>query len=553
MLKTLDIENIAVIEKASVEFSSGLNVLTGETGAGKSIVIDSINAILGERTSKELVRHNAEYALVSALFEDTGSDISDLLKELDIEPEEDGTLLLSRRITSLGKSVCKINGKTVTASMLRTVGSKLVNIHGQHDSQALLNPDAQYEYIDMLLENKSVLEEYKNCFKELIKVRRRMKQLVSSETDKEKELELLDYQINELEQADIKTGERDKLLNRKALITKSEDIISALNNIQNTIIGDDDNDGVQNSLNSASRKLANIKEAGNVSSLLAEVDDKLEQIKDLSSKMIDSLDFSEEELDSIDERLDLLYRFSNKYGATEEDMLDFLEDAKSRRNSILFADEELEKLNAQYDNLLDEAINKADRLSQARKNTAIKFEKKVKEELEFLDMPKLQFKVSFDKGNLSHTGYDRIEFLISTNVGEPPKPLSKIASGGELSRIMLAIKNIIAYNDTIGTLIFDEIDTGVSGKASQKIGIKLRSVAESTQVICVTHSAQIASNANKHFLIKKEFIGNGTYTSVQPLDYEGRKNELARIMGGLQITDTMLSSAEELLKQSNNS
>lgn len=549
MLRTLDIENIAVIEKASVNFSDGLNVLTGETGAGKSIVVDSINAIMGERTSKELVRHNTDYGFVSAYFDDISKSIYDKLRELGIEIDEENSLLLSRKISSNGKSLCKVNGKTVTVSMLKEISSLLVNVHGQHDSQALLNPDLQYTYIDMLLNDKSVLYDYKNSFKKLIGVRRKLKSLANDESNKEKQLEILNFQIDELEAADIKIGEREELTKKRELIQKSEDIIKALNLAVSTINGDDENTGVEQACNDVSRMLFKYDETKEIFDVFNDINDKLELAKDKAEMLLMSIDFSPEEIEMIDERLDLYYKFSNKYGKNEEEMLAFLENAKQKRNSILFADEELDRLNKEYDGLLNETVGLAEKLSSERKKVASDFEKNVKNELSFLDMPKMQFFVNFDKGNLSSTGFDKIEFMISANPGEPPKSLSKVASGGELSRIMLAIKSIISYNDTIGTLIFDEIDTGVSGRASQKIGLKLKYVSKNTQVICVTHSAQIASNANEHFLIQKKFENDKTYTSVTPLDFEGRKSELARIMGGLEITDTLLQSAEELLNQ----
>ncbi len=547
MLKTLEIENIAVIEKTTVDFSSGLNVLTGETGAGKSIVVDSINAILGERTSKELVRHGAENAYVSAYFEDISENVRKKLIELGFESEEDNSLLITRKISASGKSACKINGKSATVSMLKEIGNVLVNIHGQHDSQALLNPDFQYKYIDMLFDDCSLLDEYKKSFKELISVRRRLKALTADETDKERKLELLEYQIKELEDADIKIGERDELSKRRSLINKSEAVSEALNSSLLAVNGDEEIDGIQSQINDCYNSLSAFEEAKDICELFTDINDKLEDVKDKIDLLFSSIDFNPDELEEIEDRLDLLYKFSSKYGETEEEMLAYLDDAKAKRNSIIYSDEELEKLNAQYDNIFEKTVELAQRLSDKRKKTARTFEKSVKSELEFLDMPKLQFVVSFEKGNLSSTGFDKVEFLISTNPGEPPKPLSKIASGGELSRIMLAIKNILSYNDTIGTLIFDEIDTGVSGRASQKIGLKLKSVSKNTQVICVTHSAQIASNADEHFLIQKEFIGDRTYTKVTELDYESRKKELARIMGGLEITDTLLKSAEEML------
>lgn len=552
MLRTLDIENIAVIEKASVDFSSGLNVLTGETGAGKSIVVDSINAILGERTSRELVRHGVENAFVSAYFDDICSETCDKLKELDIELDDGNSLLISRKISSNGKSLCKVNGKTVTVSMLKEISSHLINVHGQHDSQALLNPDLQYTYIDMLLKNKAIISEYKESFKKLISVRRKLKSLTNDESDKEKQLELLNYQIEELEKADIKIGEREELTHKRALIQKSEDIIKTLNFALVTINGDDENAGIEQAVGDVNRELSKFDEAKDIYTVFNDITDKLELAKDKAEELLSSIDFSPEEIEMIDERLDLLYEFSNKYGSSEEEMLAFLDEARQKKNSILFADEELDRLTKEYDNLFDKTIELATKFSDERKATAQIFEKQVKEELSFLDMPKMQFFVNFDKGNLSSIGFDKIEFMISANPGEPPKSLSKVASGGELSRIMLAIKNIISYNDTIGTLIFDEIDTGVSGRASQKIGLKLKSVSKNTQVICVTHSAQIASNADEHFLIEKKFDNNNTFTSVTPLDFEGRKKELARIMGGLEITDTLLQSAEELLMQNMN-
>ena len=551
MLRTLNIENIAVIEKAQIEFNNGLNVLTGETGAGKSIVVDSINAILGERTSRELVRHGADHAFVSALFEDVSYVVSNRLKELGFEAEEDGTLLLTRRISESGKSVCKINGASATVSILKEIGQLLVNIHGQHDSQQLLNPDSHYLFIDMLGEDKSILADYKQSFHELISVRRKLKALTADEEDKERTLELLNYQIKELEAANITVGEREELSRKKLLIENGEAILTALNTTLSALSGDDDFNGAQTLIASSAKELNSLKTASDnvkqIASKLADMGEIIEEVKDLINSEIIALDFDESEREQVEDRLDLLYKLSGKYGETEADMLAFLEKAREKRNSILNNDEELERLTAEYDSLFDSVVKKAEKLSDYRRKTAKKFENDVKSQLEFLYMPKIQFIVNFERGNLSSNGFDKIEFLISTNPGEPAKPLAKIASGGELSRIMLAIKNVIVHNDTIGTLIFDEIDTGVSGRASRKIGLKLKAVSKETQVITVTHSAQIASAADEHFLISKDFENNKTYTRVSPLDFEGRKRELARIMGGLHITDTLLKSAEEML------
>lgn len=551
MLKTLNIENIAVIEKAQIEFNNGFNVLTGETGAGKSIVVDSINAILGERTSRELVRHGADFAFVSALFEDVSDSVKDKLEKLGYSAEEDGTLLITRKINENGKSVCKINGASATVSILKEIGQQLVNIHGQHDSQSLLNPDFHYQFIDMLSEDKSILPDYKNSFHQLITVRRKLKALTDDEEDKDRALELLNYQINELSAADISLNEKSELQKKKAIMESSEAMLSALNNSMNAIMGDDEFNGAATLISSSIKEFSGINSPSesieNILSKLNDISEEIEAVKDLINNEISALDFNEEEREKVEERLDLLYKLGLKYGNSEEEMLSFLDKATEKRNAILYNDDELERLTAEYDMLLEDVMNKASKLSDYRKKTAEKFEKDVKAQLEFLDMPKIQFIVKFDKGSLSSSGFDKIEFLISTNPGEPAKPLAKIASGGELSRIMLAIKNVIVHNDTIGTLIFDEIDTGVSGRASRKIGLKLKSVSKSTQVITVTHSAQIASAADEHFLIQKDFDNNKTYTKISLLDFEGRKRELARIIGGLDISDTLLKSAEEML------
>ena len=555
MLKSLNIEHIAVIEKADIEFSGGLNVLTGETGAGKSIVVDSINAILGERTSKDLVRHGADNANVVARFENINSDVEEMLNDLGITPEEDKSLIISRKISNQGKSNCRINGVPCTVGMLKELGSKLVNIHGQHDSQQLLNSDMHYKFVDMLSDDKAIYDKYKKSFKNLVAVRKQLKKLTADADDKDKQLELLEYQINEISQADIKVGEIEQLKQRKTFLHNAKNIISALNTALSAINGDDDNAGIKSVVESSLADFDSIQDVdGDLKAIYNQCDtvnEQLEILKDALSNKLYSIDYDESELDSIEERLNLLYNFANKYGETEQDMLNYLANAEKQRNSIVNSDEEIERLSAEYDSALDKTVTAADILSAHRKGLAYKLEQDVQEELLFLDMPKIKFSVNFEKGNLSLNGYDKIEFLISTNPGEPLKPLAKIASGGELSRIMLAIKNIVARYDVIDTLIFDEIDTGVSGRASRKIGLKLKDVSRHTQVICVTHSAQIASVADCHLLIEKRISLESTYTSVKSLDYNGRKCELARIMGGLEITDSLLKSAEELLSEKN--
>lgn len=555
MLKTLVIENIAVIKKAQIEFTGGLNVLTGETGAGKSIVVDSINAILGERTSRELVRAGSDNAYVNAYFEDINDDVKLKLNEYDIPIEEDGSLLLSRKISAGGKSVCRVNGLPVTVGILKDIGTHLVNIHGQHDSQALLNPDFHYKFVDAYADCDELLAEYKDSFKSFLNIRRQLKSLTSDADERDKQSEILDYQIKELRDADIKVGEWEELKHRKSVILNSQAILNALNTLLGAVNGDDENQGIQSVLSSSDKEITALLDADTqlkpIKEKLDSAEDLLESIKDLISDKMESLDFQPDELDKIEERLDILYTFSNKYGETEQDMLYYLADAERKRALFDNSEQDLERLNAEYDSSLEKTQSLALKLSEVRRKAAEKLGDEICSQLEFLDMPGVKFVTQFSKGNLSSSGVDKIEFLIRTNPGEEPKPLAKIASGGELSRIMLAIKSIIAKSDSIATLIFDEIDTGVSGKASRKIGLKLKEVGKNAQVICVTHSAQIASAADSHFLIKKEYTDNAAFTQIMPLDFEGRKYELARIMGGLNVTESLLKSAEEMLDNGN--
>lgn len=556
MLKTLCIENIAVIEKADIEFSKGFNVLTGETGAGKSIVVDSINAILGERTSKELVRAGSENAFVTAYFEDINSEVKQKLNEFDLPCEDDGTLMLSRKISAQGKSTCRINGSVCTVSMLKEVGNLLVNIHGQHDSQTLLNADYHYKFVDMYGSLDGVLDEYKQSFKQLLSVRKQLKALTLDADERDRQIELLDYQIKELTDAEIKVGEWDELKKRKNLILNSQNLLQSLNSALAAFNGSDDYSGISTLLSTAVKELGTVSDVdGDIKAVYDKAEalnDSVEVVKDALFDKINSIEFEPEELDRIEERLDLYYTFSNKYGETEQDMLYYLDEAVKKRAAFENSEEELEKLNARYDEIFNQTVALAQKLTDLRKSTAEKLGNEICKQLEFLDMPKIKFTTSFEKGNLSANGWDKIEFLIATNVGETAKPLAKIASGGELSRIMLAIKSIIAQKDSIDTLIFDEIDTGVSGKASRKIGLKLKELGAFTQVICVTHSAQIASVADSHFLIEKNVENDRTYTNVTVLDYDGRKNELARIMGGINATESLLKSAEELLNNYGN-
>ncbi len=551
MLRTLSIENIAVIEKAKIDFDGGLNVLTGETGAGKSIVVDSINAVLGERTSKELVRTGSNFAFVSAFFENINATVCGELEKLGYTPEDDGSLLITRRISKDGRSSCRINGMPATVSVLHTLGKALVNIHGQHDSQSLLDPEQHYKFIDMLSGDSSALSDYKAAFSRFLSVRRELKALTAAADSADKNTELLEYQIKELEEADIKIGEAQALNARKKVIDSAEEAAKAYSSALEAVNGDDENPGAESLLQSALESVVRFSELSpeikKAAALLENAVDEIADAKSVIDGELSVLDFDPREREEIEERLDELFRLGKKYGDGEEKMLAYLDNAKRKLNSIVNNEEELEKLNDEYDKAYADVLAAAEKLTALRKKTAQKFAEDVKNQLAYLDMPKINFTVDFKKGIMSSAGLDKIEFLISANPGEEPKPLVKIASGGELSRIMLGIKSILAYNDTVDTLIFDEIDTGVSGRASQKIGLKLKEVSKNTQVICVTHSAQIASNADSHFLISKDISGDRTFTSVTLLDRSQRRNELARIMGGLEITDAMLNSAEELL------
>lgn len=555
MLKSLSIENVAVIEKAVISFDGGLNILTGETGAGKSIVIDSLNMVLGERTSRDLVRTGAESAQVTALFTDVSNSVLAFLHENGIAC--DGELYVVRRITASGKSGCRINSMPVTAAVLRELGKRLVNIHGQHDSQQLLDPAMHIHFIDRLSAEQPLYDDYYQTFRDFMAVRKQLKTLTRNDDDNDSRLEILNFQISELEQADIKAGEREALNRRKEQILAADGMRKLLASFLNFADGSDDVQGAVPFLQNFRENTLRYSETD------AQFDQFYKQSDTLTEQMVtlcdrvrakaDDLDADPRELEAVEERLDMLYKLGLKYGGSEESMLAFLEDARQKRDAIAFSDEEIERLSKEYDRLYSAVMQKAEALSAARKKTAAQFEQQVKAQLVFLDMPNVRFCVQFSRGKLSAAGFDDVEFLISTNPGMPPKPLAKIASGGELSRIMLAVKTVLAKNDDIATLIFDEIDTGVSGDASRKIGLKLKEVSASAQVICVTHSAQIAAFADRHLFISKAVENGQTFTKVTPLDLEARQRELARIMGGNRVTQALLQSAREMLtKQEDN-
>lgn len=551
MLQNLKIENVAIIEKADIFFERGLNIMTGETGAGKSIIIDSINAVLGERTSKELVRTGSAKASVTAEFKVNNSAFDSMLEELGIEPEADGTLLIRRTISADGKNTCRINGIPVTVSMLKTVGRELINIHGQHDSQRLLNPESHCDFIDKMADIDTLLAQYREAFYSLVELRREISGLVTDDEEKNRKIELLTYQIDEIENANLSPGEMEELKSLRTLHRNSEKIIGSLNSAYALINGYDEAAGALqqikmcfNQLDDVSQYHSAIEDSANK---LRELSYQLEDVQENLSSTIDELDYDPAYAQAVEDRLDYLNRLSRKYGADEEMMLEFCEKCRKERQKIEFSDERLIQLKEEQKKLKQRVVALAEKLTEKRTVTAEDFAKKVEAELKFLDMPNVQFSVDIRPINLTENGADELEFLISPNLGETKKPLAKIASGGELSRVMLAIKNVLSDKDEIDTLIFDEIDAGVSGRAATKLGKKLSEVSKGRQVICVTHLAQIAAQADHHFEISKASHDGKTYTSVVPLDFEGRKHELARIIGSGEITQTQLNMAEELL------
>ncbi|MEE1138353.1 MAG: DNA repair protein RecN [Acutalibacteraceae bacterium] len=548
MLVGLKIENIAVIESAEIELGSGLNVMTGETGAGKSIVIDAINAVLGERTSRELIRTGADSARVYAEFADVSSETQRILDEMGIEKMPDDTLVLSRSINASGKNICRINGCPATVSALKEIGAGLINIHGQHDSQALLSPDKHCGFIDLLAENQNLRSEYRQVFSSLVSVKKELDLLYDTRDEKAARLDYLNFVIGEIEQAQVREGERDELAKEKELLQHSGRVIKALEKAYSAL---SDEAGILSGIEDCAGELEAAskyyKDAENaakgVRSISYELSDYAAEIRGLA----EGFDYSPERLSEINERLDFLYRLSMKYGATEKDILDTFEKSVAERNAIEVSDERISELEEKLYALSDEIKILSAKLTESRMNTAAEFEKKVKAELEFLDMPKVEFIVERKATALTSKGADAIEFLISANAGQEPRPIAKIASGGELSRIMLAIKNVLSDKDSVDTLIFDEIDTGVSGSAAEKIALKLHQVSKGRQVICVTHLARIAAQADSHMKIIKTVADGKTYTKIDTLDFDGRAAEIARITAGGNVTALQIETAKEML------
>lgn len=555
MLSNLYIENIAVIEKTSIDFKKGLNVMTGETGAGKSIVIDSINAVLGNRTSKELIRTGASSAFVSAEFTNLSEKALAVIDEAGFELE-DGELLIQREISTTGKNKCRINGRPATVSTLKEIGVQLINIHGQHESYELMSPELHISYIDKLAGLESEIEAYQEVYKKYKKLSAELKKATVDESERERKIDLLKYQIDELEDADLRDGEYEELNEQKAVLQNSEKIIEAIMSSRALMNGDEESSGVLENLQEINSQLSDISEyMSEVEPINSRIESAIYELEDCLSELTgltDLVDTDGGSLDSIEERLDLIYTLGKKYGSTIKEMLDFLDKAKKELNALVMYDENREALIKECDKAYKEAEKLAKALSEKRRATSSEFADKVCEEMAFLDMPNVKLVVVQEKCELNSLGFDNIEFLISTNPGEPPKPISKIASGGELSRMMLAVKNVLSDKDDIDTLIFDEVDTGISGSAAQKVGLKLREVSKSRQVLCVTHLAQIAAMGNSHFKISKSVRDEKTFTKVEELDHEGRKQELARIIGGTEMTKASLDYAEEMLRAGEN-
>lgn len=555
MLSELYIENLAVIEKATIDFSDKLNVFTGETGAGKSILINGINAILGQRVTKDIVRTGTDKAVISALFTDIGDNVLQVLDELGISAE-DGQLFLTREIRSDGGSVARVNSRAVNVSVLKAIGETLVTIHGQHDNQILMAPERHIEILDSYAESEALIEDYHNSFRELQSIAKKINKIKTEQSKKEFRMAELADIVEEINVLNIHEGE-DKEIEAELNISKNAVTISeALYMAKQLLSGDDDTDGAVEMTQRATKSVEGytdiMTEISPIYDRLSSAAIEMEDISEEIGSLLDSLDIDPKRYDYLNQRSDELRRIMKKYGPELDDVLTTLENSQNELDELSGAEQSLDELNKEKERLLAEVSKKAKALSDHRKKAGERFVSQVTEELEFLNMPKVKLVIQQKTGKLTINGMDSIEFLISANLGEEPKPIAKIASGGELSRIMLALKNVIAEKDSIGTLIFDEIDTGVSGRAAQKIGIKLKQISRLRQVLCVTHLAQMAVMADNHLLIEKNIQGDRTVTTVRTLDHEQRKYEIARIMGGENITELMLENAEQYLKDADN-
>ena len=548
MLSLLHIENIAVIECSDISFDRGFNVLTGETGAGKSIVIDAISAVLGERAYRDMIRTGAERACVRAVF----TNVPEYPWFAENGVDYDQETIIQREIYLDGKNVCRVNGSLVTVSILRKLGIQLINIHGQHDSASLFDEGNHLIYLDDFAENTVLRNAYQEKYETVDALRREIHRMTMDEGEKLRRMETLRYQIAEIEKAELEAGEDDALESRRKVLQNAEKISDGIHSAVECLYGGDDSDGAASLLSEAERELARLSKYTDsfaqlherVADLMYQVQDAAEELRDVR----DDLSYSADELEQIESRLDLIHRLRRKYGSSCEEILTYLETAKQELDEIEFADDHLERLKGKLTKAEKAAWDAAFALRNNRKTAAKNLSERILNELAQLDMPRVQFSCEFTELELSANGADAVAFYMSANAGEALKPLSKVASGGELARIMLAMKNVLAEQDQVSTLIFDEVDTGVSGRAAQKVAEKLRSVAKNKQVLCVTHLPQIAAMGDIHMLIAKEERQGRTYTTVTPLDHKGRMQEVARIIGGANITETTLKSAEEMLR-----
>ena len=548
MLSLLHIENIAVIESADISFDQGFNVLTGETGAGKSIVIDAISAILGERAYRDMIRTGTNKASVRAVF----TDVPELSWFADNGVEYDSETIIQREIHLDGKNVCRVNGSLVSVSILRKLGIQLINIHGQHDSASLFDEDNHLTFLDAFGDNEALRQGYSEKYEAVAKLRREIDRMTMDEGEKLRRMETLKYQIAEIEKADLEVGEDETLEERRKILQNAEKLSNGMDTAVECLYGGDESDGAAGLLAQAEYALARLAKFSDsfgamherVADLMYQVQDVAEEVRDAR----DDLSYSADELEQIESRLDVIHKLRRKYGVTCEEILAYLDKAKKELDDIEFADDHLERLKKNLKKAEKTAWEAAKELRKNRKETAKNMSERILTELAQLDMPRVQFSCEFTETDLTANGADTVAFYMSANAGEALKPMSKVASGGELARIMLAMKNVLAEKDQVNTLIFDEVDTGVSGRAAQKVAEKLRSVAVHKQVLCVTHLPQLAALANTHLLIAKSERDGRTYTSVTPLDIEGRKRELARIIGGTNITEITLKSAEEMLR-----
>ena len=553
MLNLLHIENIAVIESADISFDSGFNVLTGETGAGKSIVIDAISAILGERAYRDMIRTGTNKASVRAVF--TQVPHYSWFEENGVEYDEE--TVIQRDIFLDGKNICRVNGALVSVAILRKLGIQLINIHGQHDSASLFDEANHLIFLDDFASNEDLRHSYFEKYEAVAALRREIQRMTMDESEKLRRMETLKYQIAEIEKAELEAGEDEVLEERRKLLQNAEKLSKGMDEAVESLYGGDESEGAAGLLAQAEHALGRLSRfSDSFSSLHEKVADLMYQVRDAAEEVKDARDdlsYSADELEQIEARLDVIHRLRKKYGVTCADILDYLEKARKELDDIVFADDHLERLKGKLKKAEKEAWEEALMLRRNRMENAQIMSQRILEELTQLDMPRVQFQCSFGEQELAPNGADTVAFYMSANTGEALKPMSKVASGGELARIMLSMKNVLAEKDQIGTLIFDEVDTGVSGRAAQKVAEKLRKLAQHKQVLCVTHLPQMAALANTHMLISKSERDGRTYTSVTPLDLEGRKRELARIIGGAKITETTLKSAEEMLNWSEKS